>query len=55
MKNPNLEAQSLGRLSWKSRSKGKTKKEQTEMMRELGFKSWETRRKNKQKLSPTTD
>ncbi len=41
MKQKNLEAQSLGRLSWKSRSKGKTKRERSEMMKALNKKRWE--------------
>ena len=31
----NKEAQSLGKLSWASRSKGKTKKERSEMMSKI--------------------
>ena len=43
----NKEAQSLGKLSWLSRSKGKTKQERSKMMIELAKKSSEKRRNNR--------
>ncbi len=40
----NAAAQSLGQLSWESRSKDKTKKQRSEMMKELAKKSAISRR-----------
>lgn len=43
----NKSAQNLGRLSWKSRSKGKTKKERSEMMSKLAKEAWNKRKLDK--------
>lgn len=36
----NKSAQALGKRSWKARKKGKTKKEYSQMMREVSLKRW---------------
>lgn len=45
----NKEAQSLGKLSWEARSKGKTDKERSEMMSKIARKPRKKKKKAKNK------
>lgn len=48
MKNPH--AQELGKQSWKSRTKGKTKSERSQMMRELRQKALNLTKEQKERV-----